>query len=95
MIGLPSGNTSLGVYAHLVKLYEAGELDFENLVAFCLDEFVELPQDHPHSQATYMWTNLSGKVNVKRENVNTLDGNADDLEAQGQKSSTFHCETER
>ena len=81
VIGLPSGNTSLGVYTHLVKLYEAGELDFENVVAFCLDEFVELPQDHPQSQATYMWTNLFGKVNVKRENVNTLDGNADDLEA--------------
>ena len=47
------------------------------MVAFCLDEFVELPQDHPQSQATYMWTNL-GKVNAKRENVNILDGNADD-----------------
>lgn len=82
VIGLPSGNTSIGVYAQLVKLYEAGELDFENVVAFCLDEFAELPQDHPQSQATYMWTNLFGKVNMKRENVNILDGNVDDLEAE-------------
>ena len=44
VIGLPSGKTAKGVYAHLVKLYEADELDFSHVVAFCLDEFAELPE---------------------------------------------------
>mmetsp|Transcript_15148 Transcript_15148/g.31766 ORF Transcript_15148/g.31766 Transcript_15148/m.31766 type:complete len:297 (-) Transcript_15148:88-978(-) len=82
VIGLPSGKTSVGVYQHLVKLYEAGEIDFTHVVTFCLDEFAELHQDHPQSQHTYMWSNLFGKVNIQRENVNILDGNAADLEAE-------------
>lgn len=80
VLGLPTGSTPLGTYAELVKLYEAGKVSFANVVTFNMDEYVGLPEDHPQSYHTFMWTNFFSKVDIKKENVNILNGNAADLE---------------
>jgi glucosamine-6-phosphate isomerase len=79
VIGLPTGSSPLGVYKRLVQLNKAGQLSFEHIVTFNMDEYVALPRDHKESYHTFMYENLFNHVNIKPENVNILDGNAGDL----------------
>lgn len=52
------------------------------LMRFIKDEYVALPRNHPESYASFMWTNFFSHVDVQPENVNILNGNAEDLEAE-------------
>merc|ERR1712113_284038 len=58
------------------------KFSFEHVVTFNMDEYVGLPKEHPESYHSFMWTNLFNHVDVKKENVNILDGNAADLLAE-------------
>jgi len=80
VLGLPTGSSPEGVYKDLVKLHNAGKVSFENVVTFNMDEYVGIPEDHPQSYHYFMWSNLFSHVDIKKENVNILDGNAKDLE---------------
>lgn len=78
VLGLPTGSTPLATYAELIRLHKAGKVSFANVVTFNMDEYVGLPQDHPESYHSFMWSNFFSHVDVKPENVNILDGNAPD-----------------
>ncbi|SAL98683.1 hypothetical protein, partial, partial [Absidia glauca] len=80
VMGLPTGSSPIGVYHKLVDFYKAGEVDFEHVVTFNMDEYVGLPSDHPQSYHTFMWNHLFKHVNIKKENVHILNGNAEDLD---------------
>lgn len=80
VLGLPTGSTPLTTYAELIKLYKAGKVSFKNVVTFNMDEYVGLPENHPESYHSFMWNNFFSHVDVKRENVNILNGNAKDLD---------------
>lgn len=80
VIGLPTGGTPIGTYKELIRLYNEGVVSFENVVTFNMDEYCGIPQDHPQSYYTFMWENFFGHINIKKENVNILDGNAASLE---------------
>ena len=82
VLGLPTGSTPVGTYAKLAELYRAGKVSFANVVTFNMDEYVGLPESHPQSYHTFMWDNFFSKIDVKRENVNILNGNAPDLAAE-------------
>jgi glucosamine-6-phosphate deaminase len=45
-----------------------------------MDEYINLPKDHPESYYSFMWNNFFSHVDVVKENVNILDGNAKDLQ---------------
>jgi glucosamine-6-phosphate deaminase len=79
VLGLPTGGTPLPTYAELVRLHKEGSLSFEHVLTFNMDEYCGLPEDHPESYHSFMWTNLFSHVNIKAENVNILNGNATDL----------------
>jgi glucosamine-6-phosphate deaminase len=70
------------MYAKLIELVKAGKLSFKNVVTFNMDEYVGLPTEHPQSYHSFMWDNLFSRIDIKRENVNLLNGNAGDLEAE-------------
>lgn len=82
VLGLPTGSSPLGVYKILVEQHKAGKVSFENVVTFNMDEYVGIPRDHPESYHSFMWKNFFSHVNVKPENVNILNGNAPNLEAE-------------
>ncbi|GAA5802777.1 glucosamine-6-phosphate isomerase [Helicostylum pulchrum] len=85
VIGLPTGSSPVSVYKVLVEMYKAGDINFENVVTFNMDEYVGLPRDHPESYHSFMWKNLFMHVNIKPENVHILDGNAPDLDEECKK----------
>jgi len=78
-LGCPTGSSPLGLYRELIKKYEAGELSFQNVVTFNMDEYVKLPEKHPESYHSFMWTNFFSHIDIKKENVHILNGNAEDL----------------
>ena len=82
VLGLPTGSSPVGTYRELVKLHNEGHLTFANVVTFNMDEYVGLPEDHPQSYHSFMWDNLFSHVDIPKENINILNGNAPDLEAE-------------
>jgi glucosamine-6-phosphate deaminase len=82
VLGLPTGSSPLGMYKELIKLNKAGAVSFKNVVTFNMDEYVNIPQDHPESYHSFMWNNFFGHIDIPKENVNILNGNAGDLEAE-------------
>ena len=82
VLGLPTGSTPLGMYKELIALNKAGKVSFANVVTFNMDEYVGLPEEHPESYHSFMWNNFFSHIDIKRENVNILNGNAADLQAE-------------
>lgn len=78
VLGLPTGSTPIGTYKELIHLCSTGKVSFENVVTFNMDEYIGIPEDHPESYHTFMWDNFFRHINIKKENVNILNGNASD-----------------
>ena len=79
VLGLPTGSTPLETYKELIRRHKAGEVSFKNGITFNMDEYVGLPEEHPESYHSFMWNNFFKHIDIKPENVNILDGNAEDL----------------
>lgn len=47
-----------------------------------MDEYCGIPQTHDQSYYTFMWSNFFSHIDIKKENTNILNGNAEDLEAE-------------
>ena len=69
VLGLATGSTPVPCYADLVAFYKQGLLDFSAVVTFNLDEYCQIPLDHPCSYHRFMQENLFGHVNIPRENI--------------------------
>ncbi len=82
VLGLPTGSSPIGTYTELIELVKQGELSFQNVVTFNMDEYVGIPVDHPQSYHYFMDKHLFNHIDIPRENINILDGNAADLEAE-------------
>ena len=78
VLGCPTGSSPLGMYKKLIELNRAGKVSFENVVTFNMDEYCGLPEEHPESYHSFMWNNFFSHINIKKENVNILNGNAPD-----------------
>ncbi|WP_329904178.1 glucosamine-6-phosphate deaminase [Porphyromonas pogonae] len=82
VLGLPTGSSPLGTYKALIEAHKAGKVSFEHVITFNMDEYIGLPEDHPESYHSFMWNNFFSHVDVKKENVHILNGNATDVEGE-------------
>lgn len=80
VLGLPTGSSPLGTYKALIDLNKAGKVSFKNVVTFNMDEYIGIPQNHPESYYSFMWNNFFNHIDIEKENVNILNGNAANLE---------------
>jgi len=80
VLGLPTGSSPLPVYKELIRRHKAGEISFKNVITFNMDEYVGLPENHTESYHYFMFHNLFNHIDIPRENINILNGNARDLE---------------
>ena len=80
VLGLPTGSTPLGTYKELIRLNREGYVSFRNVITFNMDEYVGLPEEHPQSYHSFMWDNFFSHIDINPENVNILNGNAENLE---------------
>ena len=82
VLGLPTGSTPLGSYQKLIEFYQKGYVTFQYVVTFNMDEYVGIPKEHPQSYHSFMWDNFFSHIDILAANVNILNGNVEDLEAE-------------
>jgi len=58
VLGLATGSTPLPAYKALKRILLEEKLDLTHLITFNLDEYVDLPSDHPQSYHHFMYENL-------------------------------------
>ena len=78
VIGFATGRTPLGLYRNLVGAYREGKVDFSGVVGFEIDEYYPIAKDDKRSFRRYLFENLFGRVNIKKSNVNLLNGSVRD-----------------
>lgn len=77
VLGLPTGSTPIDMYKNLIKFYNDGLISFKNVITFNMDEYVGLGPDDKQSYHTYMFETFFNHVDIKKENVNILNGLAE------------------
>lgn len=82
VLGLPTGSSPIGVYQELIRMNKNGEVSFQNVVTFNMDEYIGLPHEHDQSYWYFMHDNFFDHIDIPAENVNILNGMAEDLEAE-------------
>ncbi len=82
VLGLPTGSSPLGMYRALIDLHKAGKVSFRHVVTFNMDEYVDLPEEHPESYHSFMFKNFFDHIDIDRKNIHILNGNAPDLVAE-------------
>ena len=90
VIGLATGGTMEPLYAALVKRYQERKstdkpLSFKEVTFFTLDEYVNLPREHPQSYHSYLHRHLLDHIDVQEKNINIPNGNAPDAAAECQR----------
>jgi glucosamine-6-phosphate deaminase len=80
VLGLPTGSSPVGMYKELVELNKKGIVSFKYVTTFNMDEYVGLPEDHPESYHSFMWKHLFSHIDIDKNQVNILNGNAENLE---------------
>lgn len=80
ILGLATGSTPLKPYSQMIELYKKGVVDFSKVTTFNLDEYVNLDVNDKNSYHSFMHENLFDHINIPEENINFLDGNAEDPE---------------
>lgn len=80
VLGLATGSTPLKPYGHMIELYRQGAVDFSKVTTFNLDEYCRLDIKDKNSYHSFMYENLFKHINIPKENINFLNGNAEDLE---------------
>lgn len=82
VLGLPTGSTPIDMYKTLIKFYKDGLLSFKNVITFNMDEYVGLGPSDEQSYHKYMFDTFFNHVDIKKENVNILNGLAENLQAE-------------
>jgi len=80
VLGLPTGSSPIGTYKEMVKLHKEGKISFKNVITFNMDEYVKIPEDHPESYHSFMAKNFFDHIDIPKNQINILNGNAKDLE---------------
>ena len=74
ILGMATGSTPVGLYKELVKMYEAGDLDFSQVTTFNLDEYIGLAPEHDQSYHYFMHDHFFDHVNIDPSRINLPNG---------------------
>ncbi|HHY91792.1 MAG TPA: glucosamine-6-phosphate deaminase, partial [Firmicutes bacterium] len=80
VLGLPSGNTPLGLYRRLQRAVQEGRCDLSRVTVFALDEYAGVAPADPHSFAYFLQQHLVSRM--KLGCFHYLHGDAPDLAAE-------------
>lgn len=81
VLGLATGNTHIGLYRELVRMFREGEIDFSQVTTFNLDEYVGLRKEHPQSQHYFMHEHFFKYVNIPPQNIYMPSGTSKNYQA--------------
>ncbi len=81
VLGLSTGNTTIGLHESIVKLSRECGVSFGRVKTFNVDEYVGVPEDHPASCRVRIFDQLLSYIDIQKKNCHLPDGNAADLRA--------------
>lgn len=88
-IALPTGGTPVGLYRILSERIRSGGLDLEGVLVFQLDEFRNLPGDHPQSFAVWLRGQLLETAGIGADRFHLVPAAAIDPDAAGAEFETL------
>jgi len=74
VLGLATGSTPTGVYAALVKMFNAGKVSFKNVHTFNLDEYYPMNPGALQSYVRYMNEHLFNHIDIPKNQIHIPDG---------------------
>lgn len=80
VIGVATGFSPHGIYTDLARRVDAKEVSFAEASAFALDEYVDVPLDHPQSYATVIRREVTELLGFDPVRVLVPDGCAENLD---------------
>lgn len=80
VLGLPTGSSPEGIYAKIISAYKQGKVSFKNVVTFNMDEYLGLEPSNKQSYHYFMYDKLFNHIDIPKENINILNGLAEDPE---------------
>lgn len=80
VLGLATGDTPLGMYEELIRMYNNKQIDFSEAKTFNLDEYYGINKENSQSYYYYMMKNLFNHININKENINIPNGMAQNIE---------------
>ena len=78
VLGLATGTTPLGLYAHMIADHEKYGTSYAHIRTVNLDEYKSLPKTHEQCYAYFMRKNLFDGLDIDHENTNIENGMAED-----------------
>ncbi len=69
VMGLATGRTMDAIYHQLVQKAVKGDISFESVRAFAVDEYLGLPEDSENSYKFYLNLHLYDQLNFKKDNL--------------------------
>ena len=91
-LGFATGASPVPTYKYLIKAYNEGKVSFKGVTTFNLDEYCDLPKSDKNSYYSFMHDNLFDHIDINEENVNFLNGNAEDTEEECRRYETLISE---
>ena len=89
VLGLATGSTPEGMYAELVKMNQAGEIDFKDVTSVNLDEYYPISPDNEQSYRYFMNKNLFDHVNIDKEKTHVPNGAAKDANEEAKRYEAY------
>ncbi|TMN21364.1 glucosamine-6-phosphate deaminase [Lentibacillus cibarius] len=84
VLGLATGSTPEGLYQQLIDQYKEGNVSFQHVTTFNLDEYVGLAADDPNSYRYYMNEKLFRHIDLPDNKAFLPRGDVDDPEKECQ-----------
>ncbi len=79
VIGFATGRSPAGTYKKLIAMYKERLVGFKDVISFNLDEYLGVPKNNLNSYSYYMRDLLFTHVDIKEENIHSLDGMSEDV----------------
>ncbi len=89
ILGLATGSTPEGMYAKLVEMNVAGEIDFADVTTVNLDEYYPISPENDQSYRYFMNKNLFDHVNIDKARTNVPNGAAPDGEKEAERYEAY------
>lgn len=81
VLGLATGSTPIGTYRQLIERFRRGDLDFSQVTAFNLDEYLGISPEHPQSYHAFIQEHLFRHINICPRRCHVPEGCAEDPRA--------------
>ena len=85
VLSFATGATPVPTYDYMAEQCKEGKVSFKDITTFNLDEYCDLPKEHKNSFYMFMVDNLFSRIDVKPENINFLEGNVPDAQAESDR----------